>query len=38
LAMVVLDASSPLGMKNMSLHPERSRRVRFGAWEKLVDL
>jgi thiamine biosynthesis lipoprotein len=37
LAMVVLDASSPLGMKNMSLLPERSRRVRFGAWEKLVD-
>jgi len=45
VAMVILDASSPLGMKNMSphpdsnhpLHPERSRRVRFGAWEKLTD-
>ena len=44
LAMVILDASSPLGMKNMSLppehipnlHPESSRRVRFGAWEKLL--
>jgi len=24
LAMVILDASSPLGMKNMSLHPERN--------------
>jgi len=53
LAMVILDASSPLhrkvscgGMKNMSLHPERSphlypersRRVCFGAWEKLIDI
>ena len=45
LAMVILDASSPLGMKNISrqpegsprLHPERSRRVRFGAWESLID-
>ena len=37
LAMVVLDASSPLGMKKTHLHPERSRRVRFGQWEAIVD-